>query len=146
MVKLTVSKASVTGLNNSIAQIQGKWNQIFPESTFNYTFLDQNFEAQYKKDMAFGAAFQIFTALAILIAAMGLFGLTSYTVVQRKKEIGMPKVNGGTIPQVLALLNKDFIKWVGVAFVIAVPISWYAMNQWLEGFGNYISSESSHRF
>ena len=65
---------------------------------------------------------------------MGLFGLTAYTVVQRKKEIGIRKVNGATITQILSLLNKDFIKWVGLAFIIAVPISWYAMNKWLEGF------------
>ncbi len=65
---------------------------------------------------------------------MGLFGLTSYTVVQRRKEIGIRKVNGATIPQVLALLNKDFVKCVGVGFILAIPISWYTMNQWLEGF------------
>ena len=86
------------------------------------------------RDKAFGSAFQIFTFLAIIIASMGLFGLTSYSIVQRKKEIGIRKVNGATITQVLALLNKDFVKWVALAFVIAVPISWYAMNQWLEGF------------
>jgi putative ABC transport system permease protein len=65
---------------------------------------------------------------------MGLFGLTSYTCIQRKKEIGIRKVNGATITQILSLLNKDFVKWVGLAFIIAVPISWYAMNKWLEGF------------
>jgi putative ABC transport system permease protein len=134
LVKLNPAAASVSGFDTSIAQIKSEWMRIFPKSTFNYTFLDQKFEAQYKEDKAFGAAFQTFTVLAILIAALGLFGLTSYTVVQRKKEIGIRKVNGASIPQVLALLNKDFIKWVGVAFIIAVPISWYTMNKWLEGF------------
>ncbi|WP_424003002.1 ABC transporter permease [Maribacter sp. IgM3_T14_3] len=134
LIKLDASAASVTGFESSIAQIKSEWTKIFPKSTFNYTFLDQKFEAQYQEDKSFGAAFQVFTLLAILIAAMGLFGLTSYTVVQRKKEIGIRKVNGATIPQVLTLLNKDFVKWIGVAFVIAVPISWYVMSQWLEGF------------
>jgi putative ABC transport system permease protein len=134
LVKLDPSAASLSGIESSMSQIKLVWTRIFPKSTFNYTFLDQKFEAQYKEDKAFGSAFQVFTVLAILIAAMGLFGLTSYTVVQRKKEIGIRKVNGATIPQVLALLNKDFVKWVGVAFVIAVPVSWYTMNQWLEGF------------
>lgn len=134
LVKLDPAAASVAGFESSIAKIKSEWNQIFPKSTFNYTFLDQKFEAQYKEDKAFGAAFQIFTVLAIAIAAMGLFGLTSYTVVQRKKEIGIRKVNGATIAQVLTLLNKDFVKWVALAFLFAVPISWYAMNQWLEGF------------
>ncbi|WP_027076946.1 ABC transporter permease [Maribacter antarcticus] len=134
LVKLDPSAASLSGIESSMSQIKLVWTRIFPKSTFNYTFLDQKFEAQYKEDKAFGSAFQVFTVIAILIAAMGLFGLTSYTVVQRKKEIGIRKVNGATIPQVLALLNKDFVKWVGVAFVIAVPVSWYTMNQWLEGF------------
>jgi putative ABC transport system permease protein len=134
LVKLNPQSASVAGFESSIAQIKSEWTKIFPKSTFNYTFLDQKFEAQYAEDKAFGSAFQVFTVLAILIASLGLFGLTSYTVVQRKKEIGIRKVNGATIPQVLGLLNKDFVKWVGVAFIIAVPISWYVMNQWLEGF------------
>ena len=134
LIKLDKRALSPKGLNAAISQIEGKWKEVFPESTFNFTFLDQNYEAQYKEDKAFGTAFQIFTILAILIAAMGLFGLTSYTILQRKKEIGIRKVNGATIAQVLTLLNKDFVKWVGFAFIIAVPISWYAMNKWLEGF------------
>ncbi|WP_273568243.1 ABC transporter permease [Maribacter halichondriae] len=134
LVKLDKSALSTKGLNAAIAQIEGKWKEILPEFTFNYTFLDQKFEAQYKEDKAFGIAFQVFTILAILIASMGLFGLTSYTILQRKKEIGIRKVNGATIGQVLTLLNKDFVKWVGLAFIIAVPISWYAMSKWLEGF------------
>ncbi len=134
LVKMEANSASIAGFESSIAQIKSEWTRIFPKSTFNYTFLDQKFEAQYKEDKAFGSAFQVFTILAILIASMGLFGLTSYTVVQRKKEIGIRKVNGATIGQVLTLLNKDFVKWVGFAFIIAVPISWYTMNKWLEGF------------
>lgn len=134
LIKIDQSAVSTVGMSGAISQIESSWKDRFPQSTFNYTFLDQKFEAQYQEDKAFGSAFQIFTILAILIASMGLFGLTSYTVVQRKKEIGIRKVNGATIGQVLTLLNKDFVKWVGLAFIIAVPISWYAMNQWLEGF------------
>lgn len=134
LVKLDQNALSTPGLNGAISQIENKWKEIFPQSTFNHRFLDQNFEAQYNEDRAFGSAFQIFTILAILIASMGLFGLTSYTVVQRRKEIGIRKVNGARIGQILSLLNKDFVKWVGLAFVIAVPISWYVMHKWLEGF------------
>jgi len=134
LVQLDQSVSSATGMTAAISQIENKWNDILPESIFNYTFLDQNFEAQYNEDKAFGSAFQIFTILAILIASMGLFGLTSYTCIQRKKEIGIRKVNGASITQILSLLNKDFVKWVVLAFIIAVPISWYAMNKWLEGF------------
>ena len=134
LVKFDQSSVSTKAMNGAIAQIENKWKSIMPQITFNYTFLDQKFEAQYNDDKAFGTAFQIFTILAILIASMGLFGLTSYTCIQRKKEIGIRKVNGATIAQILTLLNKDFVKWVGLAFFIAVPISWYAMNKWLEGF------------
>ncbi len=134
LVKLDSSATSLAGFESSISKIKSEWNRIFPQSTFNYTFLDQNFEAQYKEDKSFGSAFQIFTILAILIASMGLFGLTSYTILQRKKEIGIRKVNGATIGQILSILNKDFVKWIGLAFFIALPISWYAMNKWLEGF------------
>ena len=134
LVKFNEEASSVSGVTAAIGQIQEKWTGQFPQSTFNYTFLDQKFEAQYKEDKAFGSAFQVFTILAILIASMGLFGLTSYTVIQRRKEIGIRKVNGATIIQILSLLNKDFVKWVGLAFIAAVPISWYAMHQWLEGF------------
>lgn len=134
LVKLDETAISAAGFSNAIKVIKNKWTQIFPKSTFNFTFLDKKFQAQYNGDKAFGTAFQIFTILAILIASMGLFGLTSYTVVQRKKEIGIRKVNGATIGQILSLLNKDFVKWIGLAFLIAIPISWYAMNHWLEGF------------
>lgn len=134
LVKLNKKAASASGFSTAIAQIDAEWNKIFPQSTFNYTFLDKKFQAQYNEDAKFNAVFQIFTILAILIASMGLFGLTSYTCIQRKKEIGIRKVNGATIRQVLSLLNKNFVKWVGIAFVIAVPLSWYAMNKWLEGF------------
>ncbi|MGB7393542.1 MAG: ABC transporter permease [Pricia sp.] len=134
LVKLDQNALSTSGLNGAMAQIERKWKDIFPQSTFEYRFLDQKFEAQYAEDKAFGSAFQIFTILAILIASMGLFGLTSYTILQRRKEIGIRKVNGASITQILQLLNQDFVKWVGLAFIIAVPISWYAMDKWLEGF------------
>ncbi len=134
LVKLNSSSASVAGFESSIARIRSEWIKIFPNSTFNYTFLDQKFEAQYRDERNFRSTFQIFTIMAILIASMGLFGLTFYTVVKRKKEIGVRKVIGASIADIIMLLNKDFVKLLGISFVIAVPISWYAMNQWLQGF------------
>lgn len=134
LVKLDKSTENMAGTTKALEQLSEIWHQVFPESTYNYTFLDQKFEAQYKEDRKFALAFQIFTILAILIASLGLFGLTSYICIQRRKEIGIRKVNGATISQILRLLNKDFVKWVGLAFIIAVPISWFAMSKWLEGF------------
>tara|TARA_R110001592_G_C13193089_1_gene753844 strand:+ start:78383 stop:80689 length:2307 start_codon:yes stop_codon:yes gene_type:complete len=134
LVKLDKRSASMASTAQTLDQLDNIWHQVFPESTYNYTFLDQNFANQYKQDRQFAMAFQIFTILAILIASMGLFGLSSYSVVQRKKEIGIRKVNGASVGQILQLLNKDFIKWVGVAFLAAVPISWFVMHKWLQGF------------
>ncbi|WP_024769630.1 ABC transporter permease [Aquimarina macrocephali] len=134
LVKFDETIASASGYNKAITQIEEKWKQILPQRTFDYTFLDKKFEAQYNDDKEFSAAFRIFTLLAIFIAALGLFGLTSYTCVQRKKEIGIRKVNGASIFKILKLLNIDFIKWVGIAFIIAIPIAWYTMNSWLENF------------
>ncbi|MCR9263639.1 MAG: ABC transporter permease [Flavobacteriaceae bacterium] len=134
LVKLDDAALSSAQLESAMASLQSKWKSVFPESTFGYTFLDKNFEAQYNDDKKFGEAFGFFTFLAILIALMGLFGLTSYTILQRRKEIGIRKVNGATMGQILSLLNQDFVKWIGLAFIFAVPISWFAMNRWLEGF------------
>lgn len=134
LVKFDKTVASTSGYNKAIAQVEEKWKQILPQRTFSYTFLDKKFEAQYNDDKEFSAAFRMFTLLAIFIAALGLFGLTSYTCIQRKKEIGIRKVNGASIFKILKLLNIDFIKWVGIAFIIAIPIAWYTMNSWLENF------------
>ena len=134
LVKLNASSGSVAGMQMSLDKIQTIYKSIFPNSTLNYAFLDKKFEAQYTEDRKFGTAFQIFTGLAILIAALGLFGLTSYMCLQRRKEIGIRKVTGASIFQILKLLNKDFIMLVVLAFVIAVPVGWYIMNQWLQEF------------
>jgi putative ABC transport system permease protein len=134
LVKLDASATSSIGFNSAVEQIKTEWNNIFPQSTFNYTFLDKKFEAQYNDERKFGIAFLFFTLIAIFIASLGLFGLTSYTCIQRRKEIGIRKVNGATIAQILKLLNIDFVKWVGIAFVIALPLSYYVMGRWLEDF------------
>ncbi len=134
LVKLDTNIVSASGYHHALAQLEATWMNIFPKSTFNYTFIDKRFQQQYDQDTKFSEAFTIFTVLAIFIAALGLFGLTSYTCIQRKKEIGIRKVNGASIFKILKLLNIDFVKWVGIAFILAIPIAWYAMNSWLENF------------
>jgi putative ABC transport system permease protein len=131
LVKLNESTVSYSGLDDMLNQLKGECLNIFPQSTLNFTFLDEKFERQYVEDNKFGIAFQIFTALAILIAMLGLFGLTAFTTMQKRKEIGIRKVSGATVLQILTLINKEFLKWVAIAFVIALPISWYVMNSWL---------------
>lgn len=134
LVKFDKSVASTASFSLAFGKIKSLWDKVYPQNVFDYTFLNKKFQAQYTEDKNFGNAFFVFTVLAILIASMGLFGLTSYTVVQRKKEIGIRKVNGATITQILSLLNKDFVKWVVFAFVVAVPASWFVMYKWLESF------------
>ena len=134
LVKLNASSSSISGMQANLGKVEDLYKSIFPNSTLNYTFLDKKFEAQYTEDRKFGVAFQIFTGLAIFIAALGLFGLTSYMCLQRRKEIGIRKVTGASIFQILKLLNKDFIMLVVLAFVIAVPVGWYIMTQWLQEF------------
>lgn len=134
LVKMDATGLSLASMEKNIKQIQQKWENIFPQSTLNYTFLDTNFEAQYREDTKFGEAFQLFTGLAIFIAGLGLFGLTSYTILQRKKEIGIRKVSGASVVQILTLLNKDFLKLVGISFLLAVPLAWYVMDRWLREF------------
>jgi putative ABC transport system permease protein len=133
LVKLN-NRTSMSEVNNAISQIQSEWQQIFPKSSFQYKFVDEKFASLYDSDRKFGKAFGFFTFLAIFIASLGLFGLTFYNSNQRIKEIGIRKVNGARVSEVMTMLNRDFVKWVAIAFVIATPVSWYAMNKWLESF------------
>ena len=115
-------------------QVKVQWEKFNSDAPFEYFFLDQSFDAQYKSEDKLSKIIGVFTLVAIAIACLGLFGLVSYTATQKTKEIGIRKVNGATITEILAMLNKDFVKWVTISIVIATPVSWYAMNKWLENF------------
>jgi putative ABC transport system permease protein len=127
-------KVNTANLKHTITEIEKCWNQTYPEDHFKYFFLDREFNAQYKADQAFGRIFTLFTCLAIFIAAIGLFALAVYSANQRTKEIGVRKVNGAGNFEMLVMLNRHFIKWVVVAFVLAVPVAWYILHKWLENF------------
>ena len=121
-------------LSNTISHIENIWNKIAPEFLFEYHFLDETFDAMYRTEQRFGKIFEYFSFLAIFISCLGLFGLAAYIAEQRTKEIGIRKVLGASVPGIVTLLSKEFIKWVFVANVIAWPIAWYVMNSWLKGF------------
>jgi putative ABC transport system permease protein len=127
-------KVNGANFDRLIPYLENLWNRQFPGNPIRYFFLDDYFNNQYQADRKFGQFFQLFSLLAIFIACLGLLGLSSYTISRRTKEIGVRKVNGAKIGEILVLLNKDFVKWVLVAFVIAIPLSWYAMSLWLETF------------
>ncbi len=121
-------------IKHIITQVRNKWNEIFPDQPFEYNFLDDVFNAQYKSDRQFGEVFGLFTLLAIIISCLGLFGLVSFTAERKTKEIGIRKVLGATVPRIVSMLSLDFIKWVLIANIIAWPAAYYFMNKWLQGF------------
>jgi putative ABC transport system permease protein len=114
--------------------IKTVWREYFKDALFEYQFVDANFERQYQKDEKQKAIFGYLSFIAIFISCLGLFGLSSFFIARRIKEIGIRKVNGAKISEVLVMLNRDFVKWVVIAFAFAIPIAYYAMSKWLENF------------
>ncbi|MEO1010542.1 MAG: ABC transporter permease [Bacteroidota bacterium] len=124
-----------------LAAVEQKWKELAPHRPFLYNFLDEAFNKQYQADLRFRKLFSIFSCLAIFIACLGLFGLATYSAMLRTKEIGIRKVLGAEVGSIVVLLSKDFIKLVGIAILIAIPFSWYAMEQWLNEYAYKIDIE-----
>ncbi len=120
--------------SNIIAALKEKWNRFYPSDPFDFRFTEETYQLQMKADEKLAGLFSGYTILSVLLSAFGLLGLALNTTRKRTKEIGVRKVNGARISEVMILLNKDFVKWVAIAFVIAVPVAYYAMNKWLESF------------
>ncbi|RIH66371.1 ABC transporter permease [Mariniphaga sediminis] len=133
-VKINPVTASLTGYNSSIDKIKKEWETTFPEDVFEYEFLDQKIAGFYNSQVNTLKLVRLFALIAIFIGSLGLYGLISFIASQKIKEIGIRKVNGAKVSEILTMLNKDFVKWVAIAFVIATPIVYYAMNKWLENF------------
>jgi len=125
-------------VQSSIAIIQSTWQQYLPNTPFDFTFLDKRFEQLYQSEQQQGTLFTIFACIAIFIACLGLFGLSAFTITQRVKEIGVRKVLGASIPQIVTELSKDFLLLVLIAAAFAIPVALYAMNKWLGGFASRI--------
>ena len=121
-------------IQQTLSYIENKWNEVFPDQPFIYTFLSDRFNGQFEADEKRGFIFTIFTILAILIACLGLFGLASYMVEQRTKEIGIRKVFGANEGIILRLISKDFLILITIAIIIAFPIAFYFMNNWLQNY------------
>ena len=120
--------------SSTIAAIGKAWKQIYPEEDFNYNFFDESIAKFYKKDQQTASLLNWISGLTIFISCLGLLGLVIYTTTQRTKEIGVRKVLGASVSQIVSLLSKDFIRLVIIAFVIAAPLAWWAMHKWLEDF------------
>ncbi|MEO8567939.1 MAG: ABC transporter permease, partial [Ginsengibacter sp.] len=122
---------NITALLKSIGNV---WHQLNPNEPFEYSFLDQDFQKNYEAENRLASIVGYFTIIAILISCLGLFGLATFSAEQRIKEIGVRKVLGASVPDIVTLLSKDFLKLVFVAIIIASPIAWYVMNKWLQDF------------
>ncbi|PXX31772.1 ABC transporter permease [Arenibacter sp. ARW7G5Y1] len=120
--------------SNVIANIENIWNKVAPGQLFSYRFMEDSFNTTYQAEQKLGHIFVVFTVLSILIACLGLFGLAAFNAEKRTKEIGIRKVLGASVGQISTKLTLDFLKLVGIAILISIPIGWYAMGKWLEDF------------
>jgi putative ABC transport system permease protein len=118
----------------TISQVEALWNKMAPGQPFNYRFMDEDFDDEYRGEQRVGQIFITFAVISIIIGCLGLFGLSAYTAERRTKEIGVRKVLGASVSNIVGLLSKDFLKLVLLAILIGSPIAWYAMNRWLQDF------------
>jgi putative ABC transport system permease protein len=119
---------------HTIAAAQTQYKKYAGDIPFNYTFVDKQFENMYLSDQRTGTLFNLFAGIAIFISCLGLFGLTTYTAQVRTKEIGVRKVLGATVANIIKLMSSDFLKLIFISIIIAVPFAWLAMNKWLADF------------
>ena len=129
LVKLGTGQIAET-----LTALERTWKQLLPGRPFEYRFMDEEFNQLYASEQRTGRIFSVFAFLSIFLGCLGLFGLSAYTTAQRTKEIGVRKVLGASVGSIVALLSKDFLKLVLIAFFIAAPLAWYAMNRWLHDF------------
>jgi len=127
-------KAEMTDIPELISELEKLWISHYPGNPFYYYFLDDYYDELYRAEKRFSGLFLVSSLLAIIIACLGLSGLSAYSITRRTKEIGIRKANGAGISRVMVLLNKDFFIWVAAGFIIACPAAWFAMNKWLQGF------------
>lgn len=121
-------------LREGIQELQAAWKRFEPRVPMNYTFLDEDFQQVYEVEMQMGTLMQVLTGISILIACLGLFGLTAYTTEQRSKEIGIRKVFGASMAEIFLLLSRSYVKLITISSLIAVPFALYIVQQWLKNF------------
>ncbi|MCK5469012.1 MAG: ABC transporter permease, partial [Cyclobacteriaceae bacterium] len=121
-------------MSELLKEFESMWKNMANNAPFQYSFLDQRFDDLYQSEQKMSKIFTVFTSIAIFIACLGLLGLAAYTTEQRTKEIGIRKAMGASVPNVVTMLNLEFIKLVGIAIVIGSPVAWYLMQLWLGDF------------
>jgi putative ABC transport system permease protein len=136
---ITSFKVSTANIQSLVKQIESKWKAMAPGMAFSYRFLDDSFDEMYRDEQRVGKIAITFALLAILIACLGLFGLVTYAAERRVKEIGIRKVLGATVGNIITMLSKDFLKLVIIAAIFSFPLAWWTMNKWLEDFAYRIN-------
>jgi predicted lysophospholipase L1 biosynthesis ABC-type transport system permease subunit len=126
-------------MGETIGRINQAWSALFPEHLFSYKFVDDHIAELYRQEQKVYTAFRIFCAIALVIGCLGLYGLVSFMTVQRTKEVGVRKVLGASIGDILRLLTREYIGLVLISFLVAAPVGWYFANQWLSGFAYHIA-------
>ena len=121
-------------IDEVISQLEDKWKEFAPNQPFSYSFMDERFDQMYENEKKLGETFGVFAGLAIFIGCLGLFGLSAFTAQKRTKEIGIRKVMGASVPGIVTLLGKEFVKLMIISFLIAAPLSYYLMDMWLQDF------------
>lgn len=134
-----VIKINTSDVKGFLADLKKQWDAFNPDGPLDYTFLDDNFAKLYASEIRTQKIFSAFALIAIIIASLGLFGLSAFMIAQRTKEIGIRKVLGASVQNVLLLVSKDFLILVGIAFLISVPVTWWAMHNWLQDFAYRIN-------
>jgi putative ABC transport system permease protein len=127
-------RVSAENIPQTIKTLKETWRKVCPGHELKYQYYDEWLDSMYKSEERLAAAIRLFAVLAIMISCLGILGLAEFSIKRRIKEIGIRKVNGARIGEIISLLNKDFVRWVLLAFIIAVPVSWYIMNLWLKNF------------
>ncbi|WP_461103556.1 ABC transporter permease [Spirosoma koreense] len=136
-----IVKIKTKDISGLLATLKKQWEQLTTEAPFTYSFLDERFNDTYLAEQKTGRILGIFAGLTIFVACLGLFGLATFTAEQRTKEIGVRKVLGASVPSIVGLLSRDFLKLVAIAIVLATPLAWYAMDRWLQDFAYRIKVE-----
>jgi putative ABC transport system permease protein len=133
-----VAAVNTTNIPETIAFIESTWKRLIDDTPLEYSFLDASLQKQYNEDRKVSGIITTFTVIAMIICALGLYGLSTYMAERRFKEIGVRKVLGASINQIMGMMSQEFIRLVAIAFVIATPIAWYAMTRWLESFAYHV--------
>jgi ABC-type antimicrobial peptide transport system permease subunit len=131
-------KLRAGAINKTIDQIRKTWSALFPDNLFDYKFLDEHIASFYTQEQKVYTAFKLFSSIAIIIGCLGLYGLIAFAASQRTKEIGIRKVLGAPIMNIIALFSKEFVLLITIAFVIAAPLGYYMMHNWLQNYAYHI--------